>query len=388
MRRVITASLNGNAYQIEDDAYAVLAAYLEDATRALAGNPDKDEIIADVEQAIADKCARYLSSHKSVIARSEIDQVLAEMGPVDGGDNAAGATAGGTGPGPGAGTGPATGAPAGAAAADAGTPRRLYQISDGALISGVCNGIAAYFHIDVTVVRVAFVVLLFLTGGTVGFVYLVLMFVLPYAKTSEEHAEAHGIPFNARTLVESAKQKAAEFTHGNTWRESRAEWRRTRALWRAERRRARAERLAERYARPVPSSAPPRVPYAAHVLSGLVVTILSLVLAAFTIAWVVAIISLATTGALFGWFLPHGIPFWVGILLLCVLYSMIAWPIKAIRHASYHVEGPYHPPRGPFDGFVGFVIVVLLLWYGYHHVPELRDFFDHIRHFWNQTVDV
>src|SRR5712675_774046 len=158
MRRVISASLNGNAYQIEDNAYAVLAAYLEDAARALAGNPDKDEIIADVEQAIADKCARFLSPHKTVIARTEIDQVLAEMGPVDSGEaresaGAAGASAAASGPKVADAAGGAAAPGAAAAAGESGpSARRLYQISEGALVSGVCNGIAAYFHVDVTIV--------------------------------------------------------------------------------------------------------------------------------------------------------------------------------------------------------------------------------------------
>jgi hypothetical protein len=53
-----------------------------------------------------------------------------------------------------------------------------------------------------------------LTGGAALLAYLVLMFVIPYANTSEEHAAARGLPFNARVLVERAKQKYAQFTHG------------------------------------------------------------------------------------------------------------------------------------------------------------------------------
>ena len=52
MRRVIVVSLNGKAFQLEDDAHAALSAYLEAAERALAGNPDRSEIIADLEQAL------------------------------------------------------------------------------------------------------------------------------------------------------------------------------------------------------------------------------------------------------------------------------------------------------------------------------------------------
>jgi phage shock protein PspC (stress-responsive transcriptional regulator) len=390
MRRVITASLNGNAFQIEDDAYAALAAYLEDGSRALAGNPDRDEIIADVEQAIADKCARYLNAHKTVLVRAEIDQILTEMGPVDGGEAAAApGGAAGAAPGP---------APAPAATDSGHASRRLYQISDGALVSGLCNGLAAYLHVDVTIVRVIFVALVFLTGGMALFAYLVLMFVVPYAQTSEQHAAARGIAFNARTLVERAKQKASEFTSNGDWHKSRDEWRdewrRTRAEWRAEWRRTRAEWRAQRSQRPpaftpAPAAGPPPVPYAAHVLGRIVLAILGLFLAVFSIAWAIALVSLVTTGAIFGWLMPHDIPFWLALVGLVVVYELVAWPIKALRHASFQPGMGYHTHRfATSDGIVVLAVLGTVLWYGYHHVPALHDLLDHITWFWESKLDV
>src|SRR6185437_9376207 len=85
MRPVISVSLNGRAYQLEDDAHTALAAYLDSASRALTGNPDQAEILADLEQAIAEKLERCLSPHKTVVVRGEIEQVVREMGPVDSG---------------------------------------------------------------------------------------------------------------------------------------------------------------------------------------------------------------------------------------------------------------------------------------------------------------
>ena len=35
------------------------------------------------------------------------------------------------------------------------------------MIAGVCNGLAAYFGVDPTIVRLVFVVLLFLSGGLI-----------------------------------------------------------------------------------------------------------------------------------------------------------------------------------------------------------------------------
>src|SRR5215475_9844086 len=85
MRTVITISLNGNAYQLDAGGYEALRAYLQVAEQRLAGNPDQSEILADLEQAIADKCLRYLGPHKNVVSAGEITEVLREMGPVEGG---------------------------------------------------------------------------------------------------------------------------------------------------------------------------------------------------------------------------------------------------------------------------------------------------------------
>jgi phage shock protein PspC (stress-responsive transcriptional regulator) len=393
MRQVITVSLNGRAYQLEDDAYAVLGSYLGAAAVALAGNPDKDEIVADLEQAIADKCDRYLSPHKTVVGRAELARVIDEMGPVDGAAPEVGpAPAAGSAAGVGAGAAPASPAGAAAPAGDGAAPKRLYQISEGALISGVCNGIAAYLAVDVTLVRLGFVAAAFLTGGGAVLVYLVLMFVVPYASTSEEHAAARGLPFNARALVERAKQKAAEFANSADWQGSkehwknewRSEWRRARAEWRTEWRRTRAEWRARRWSRPPPPPPPPPasarpVPYAAHVVTGVILAALGVVLALWTIGWIIALASLVMTGAIFGWGLPHDVPFWLGILVLIILYQAVAWPLKAVRRAAYYPGGGYHVPWvAAWDGVVGFAILFALAWYGYHHVPEVRDLFDHL----------
>ena len=82
MNTVIIINLNGNAFHLEEPGFKSLQAYLERAQAALKDNPDKAEIMADLEQAIADKCAHFLRPHKNVLAVAEIDEVLKEMGPV------------------------------------------------------------------------------------------------------------------------------------------------------------------------------------------------------------------------------------------------------------------------------------------------------------------
>jgi phage shock protein C len=57
-------------------------------------------------------------------------------------------------------------------------PKRLYRSRKNAMLGGVCAGLAEYFGIDPTIVRLIFV-LLFLFGGHGLLIYLILWLVVP-----------------------------------------------------------------------------------------------------------------------------------------------------------------------------------------------------------------
>lgn len=60
--------------------------------------------------------------------------------------------------------------------------KKLYKDSKNGQISGVCAGLADYLNMDVSIVRILFVVVAFFTG--VGILpYIVLMIVLPDSST-------------------------------------------------------------------------------------------------------------------------------------------------------------------------------------------------------------
>ncbi len=65
------------------------------------------------------------------------------------------------------------------------TQKRLYRSQTDRMVSGVCAGIAEYFEIDPTLVRLGLVLLVFLTGGTFGLVlpliYVAMAVVIPEA---------------------------------------------------------------------------------------------------------------------------------------------------------------------------------------------------------------
>jgi phage shock protein PspC (stress-responsive transcriptional regulator) len=69
--------------------------------------------------------------------------------------------------------------------------KKIYRNPDGSVIAGVANGTAAYFNIDVTVVRVLFVVTTF--AGLLGlFAYIVLWIILPEARTITDKVQMTG----------------------------------------------------------------------------------------------------------------------------------------------------------------------------------------------------
>ena len=75
-----------------------------------------------------------------------------------------------------------------------------------------CMGIAAYFNIDVTLVRALFVILTILTGGGWIIAYLVMIFVMPVARTADDVAQAHGEPpFTAQDFIDRTKAEYAKF---------------------------------------------------------------------------------------------------------------------------------------------------------------------------------
>lgn len=61
--------------------------------------------------------------------------------------------------------------------------KRLYRSHSERMISGVCGGIAEYFHIDPTLVRIAYVIITFLTAFFPSVViYFLLAWIIPDEK--------------------------------------------------------------------------------------------------------------------------------------------------------------------------------------------------------------
>src|SRR5713101_9254078 len=72
------------------------------------------------------------------------------------------------------------GSGSGAVPPPASAPKKLMRSITDKKIAGVCGGLAEYFDVDPTVIRLVWV-LLFFFGGTGGLAYIILWIVLPVA---------------------------------------------------------------------------------------------------------------------------------------------------------------------------------------------------------------
>ena len=337
MQKVISINLNGNAYQLDESGYDTLREYLAVAETALANNPDRGEIMADLEHAIAEKCQRFLGPHKSVVSAAEVDQIVKEMGPIE----------------------------AAAAEDAAGTdrkatdgkhephaeprPKRLYRNPDGAMIAGVCSGLASYLGIEVAIVRVVFVLTAVFTKGAGIIIYVAMMFIVPEARTGEERAAAGGPPFNAKEVIDRAKKQYAEGQ-----RHWRRQWRQQQRQWR-------------RYGWASGTTPPP--------WTAAIAPLFALLHLALFATMAAMMISLVNTGGILAWRLPEDVPAWAGALILLIGYQIVVSPIRAAQHWSWNLPGPGQPGLYAYwNATIWLTGMAIVVWIAAHHIPEIQEF--------------
>jgi phage shock protein PspC (stress-responsive transcriptional regulator) len=377
MNKVITINLNGRAYQLEEAGYEALRKYLDGARAALHEDPDKDEIMADLETAVADKCDACLKGVKNVVTAAEVDAIIAKMGPVEGKGGAEKNAAAGVGAGgaDGIGTDKKTAG-----------PKRLYRIVEGSRIRGVCTGLAAYFNMDVGLVRVIFVLLTIFTGGGWVVAYVALVLILPVARTADEVAQAHGeVPFTAQDLIDRARAEYAKFAaeHANhasdgnggsggvgdkdEWKQKMRAWKHEMRLkrrawkdeWHLEREKRRAEAETEHdYGH-------------GHWIGAAIGGIITFVL---LILFIVAVVSFLRFGVVFGHVFGMGHPVWVSLVFLFAAFWLISLPFRHMadhaRCCGYGHHGHYHHHGG---GLITLIFLALLIYMGVALFPQMHE---------------
>lgn len=211
MKKTISVNISGLVFNIEEDAYTTLDQYLKDISVRIKNSEDVKEIIRDVESRIAELFREKLSSTSEVITVEHVEEVKAVLGKpsdfsMEDGDEQTTENNFTT-------------------EEKTTSEKRMYRDTDNAKLGGVCSGIAAYFGVDPIIIRILFVVL-FIIGGSGVLLYLILLFIIPEAKTTAEKLRMRGEPVNINnikdhlnTLKDDISKKAKNSSFVGTFNE-------------------------------------------------------------------------------------------------------------------------------------------------------------------------
>ena len=216
MDKTKNISLGGFSFLIEENAYTALSQYLAEVRQHLQHNSDRDEIIFDVEQRMAE-LLKDRTANREVIMHQDVLYLIEVLGkPEQYVEDEE--------------TDKATNAAPEASAQAFSANKPLYRDIDDCKIGGVLSGMAHYFNISPTMLRIAFAVCLilsfvvsyrwiFLFNGVswaIIILYILLWMIVPAAVTTAQKLEMQGA---AVTLDSLASYKSSS-TSSTEWHKS------------------------------------------------------------------------------------------------------------------------------------------------------------------------
>jgi phage shock protein PspC (stress-responsive transcriptional regulator) len=200
MKKTHSIHFGRQLFIIEEDAYEQLQQYLERLERSFHGEAGISDIMEDIEMRFAELLLSYLGESRKVVGSEDISRGIASLGEpeVIASDEPVQEEA----------PRPHT--------KNAQGQKRLFRDSENGMLGGVSAGLAAYFDIDPTFVRLGFAVLIFFAGMAIP-AYIVLWIVLPDAKTPSDRLRMKGQAVTVDSLKEEF-HKAADRIKTDTQR--------------------------------------------------------------------------------------------------------------------------------------------------------------------------
>ena len=158
MKETVNVNIGSQAFTLDEDAYRVLRSYLDDIRSRL---PEYDtETMGDIEVRIAEIFREIVSSPMRVITLDTVRTAMHRKGaPSDFGERR-GNTA--------------------RQEDEEAEPetRRLYRSRTDRSSAGICGGLADFFHVDTTVMRLLMLFLI-IFGGLSIWAYIILWIIIP-----------------------------------------------------------------------------------------------------------------------------------------------------------------------------------------------------------------
>lgn len=159
MKETVNVNIGSVAFTIDDDAYRALKRYLKRIENRL---PEGDkETMEDIERRVAELLNEKRYTPQRVVTLTEVEAAMQQIGDPDT-----------------FGAARVADSETEENASTAQTVRRLYRPRLRRSIAGVCSGIAEYFDLDPTLIRlITFMLILF--GGLSIWIYIILWIVIP-----------------------------------------------------------------------------------------------------------------------------------------------------------------------------------------------------------------
>ncbi len=190
MNKTVNVNLGGVFFYIDEDAYLKLSHYFDAIKKSLSNSFGQEEIIKDIEMRVAELLSEKQNSDKHVVSIKEVEEVIVIMGQpedykIDDEKNDNSSTN----------------------YSNSGAKlKKIYRDKDHETIAGVCSGLGHYFGIDVTWIRIAFLIMAFAWGF--GFtIYFILWIATPQAKTTSEKLEMTGEPVTISNIEKKVREE-------------------------------------------------------------------------------------------------------------------------------------------------------------------------------------
>lgn len=197
MNETYTITIGGRNFFIDIDAYQRLNDYLSKLKSWFSGKEGSDEIIADIENRLAELFMQKINPDIGVINIEMTEDAIGIMGqPEDFEDEESESNTKSN------------------SKSESFTytsySKKLYRDIDNRVFGGVCGGIAAYFSLDPSIVRLLYVVLTLFTAFAGIPVYIILWIVLPPAITTAQKLEMKGESINISNIERKIKEEYEE----------------------------------------------------------------------------------------------------------------------------------------------------------------------------------
>jgi phage shock protein PspC (stress-responsive transcriptional regulator) len=181
MKKTVSANIGGWVFNIEEDAYDILLAYLNNIESRL-DEEDAKEVMGDIEARIAELFTQQNADRKDVIVSSDVENIIQTMGePEAFGEKVNQETQNQD------------------YLTDENIKKRVYRDEEEAKIAGVAAGLAHYFGTDPLWVRLGFV-LFTIFGGAGILVYIILWLALPIAESASERLSMKGSKITTESI--------------------------------------------------------------------------------------------------------------------------------------------------------------------------------------------